>query len=119
MYDIAILSEATWIEHADTNHHVTMSHVRYGALQWKVDPHCALALLGEVPPWGVMLRVCVYPALLRYATTANARHRRLEPVREVKGGRGEPAEAIRRKEHAKAEEVERRVPNREVMPGYV
>ena len=65
------------------------------------------------------LVVCVYPALLRYAITTNARHRRLEPVRGDKGERGEPAEAIRRKEHAKAEEVERRVPKREVMPGYV
>ena len=29
--------------------------VRYGALLSKADPHCAVALLGEVPPWGVML----------------------------------------------------------------
>ena len=44
-------------------HHVTMSpccQVRYEALQWKVDPHCAIALLLEVPPWGVMLRLGDY-----------------------------------------------------------
>ena len=31
--------------------------VSYGALLSKACPHCALALLGEVPPWGVMLRL--------------------------------------------------------------
>ena len=34
-----------------------MLQVRYGALLSKADPHCAVALLGEVPPWGVMLRL--------------------------------------------------------------
>ena len=33
----------------------TMLQVRNRALLWKADPHCAVALLGEVPPWGVML----------------------------------------------------------------
>jgi hypothetical protein len=32
-----------------------MLQVRYEALLSKADPHCAVALLGEVPPWGVIL----------------------------------------------------------------
>ena len=34
-----------------------MLQVRYGALLSKADPHCAVVFLGEVPPWGVMLRL--------------------------------------------------------------
>ena len=42
-------------------HHVTpcSSTLRGPSLEplSKADPHCAVALLGEVPPWGVMLRL--------------------------------------------------------------
>ena len=42
-------------------YHVTMLVVTnastHEALQWRVAPHCAVALLEEVPPWGVMLRL--------------------------------------------------------------
>ena len=55
----------------------TMLQVRYGALFSKADPHCAVALPGEVPPWGVMCALAIMHAVWR---DRSARDRREWPA---------------------------------------